>query len=393
MLKSYQTEVCPTTEQRGRILPSIGICRWLYNEYIARNKQLYHLYQRGCLDEHQKHFLSAMDFDKFVNHKLKNQEKYSWINNCGAKARKKALVNAETAFKKFFRGEAGFPKFKKRSRQTVSIYFPKNNKGDWTIDRHRLQIPTIGKVRLKEYGYLPVGAVVKSGVVSQKADRFYAAIVVDVQTPDYAESTNGALGIDLGLKDFAILSDGTRYKNINKTAAVRRLKKNLGREQRRLSRKLEQKRKRGEQAAAYFANISKNVLKVQKLHQRLHHIRMNYTNQVIYEIMEREPSCITIEDLNVNGMMKNRHLAKAVAESRFYEFRMKLTAKCHERGIELRVADRFYASSKICHVCGHIRQNLKLSDRTYVCAACGNVADRDGNAALNFRDVKKYKIV
>ena len=392
MLKSYQTEVCPTTEQRGRIFQSIGICRWLYNEYIARNKQLYHLYQRGCLDDHQKHFLSAMDFDKFVNHKLKNQEKYAWINDCGAKARKKAMVNAETAFRKFFNGEAGFPKFKKRSRQSVGIYFPKNNKGDWTIERHRLQIPTIGKVKLKEYGYLPVGAVVKNGVVSQKADRFYVSIVVDIQSKSYAEPTGEALGIDLGVKEFAILSDGTKYKNINKTTAIRQLKKNLRRAQRCLSRKLEMKKKRGEQSAAYFANISKNVLKVQKLHQRLHHVRVNYTNQVIHEIMEREPSYITIEDLNVKGMMKNRHLAKAVAESRFYEFRMKLTAKCHERGIELRIANRFYASSKICHACGRVRKDLKLSDRTYVCMVCGNIADRDNNAALNLRDVKKYKI-
>lgn len=392
MLKSYKTEICLTAEQRGRIFQSIGICRWLYNEYIARNKQLYHLYQRGCLDDHQKHFLSAMDFDKFVNHKLKNQEKYAWINDCGAKARKKAMVNAETAFRKFFNGEAGFPKFKKRSRQSVGIYFPKNNKGDWTIERHRLQIPTIGKVKLKEYGYLPVGEVVKNGVVSQKADRFYVSIVVDIQSKSYAEPTGEALGIDLGVKEFAILSDGTKYKNINKTTAIRQLKKNLRRAQRCLSRKLEMKKKRGEQSAAYFANISKNVLKVQKLHQRLHHVRVNYTNQVIHEIMEREPSYITIEDLNVKGMMKNRHLAKAVAESRFYEFRMKLTAKCHERGIELRIANRFYASSKICHACGRVRKDLKLSDRTYVCMVCGNIADRDNNAALNLRDVKKYKI-
>ena len=392
MLKSYKTEICPTAEQRGRILQSIGICRWLYNEYIARNKQLYHLYQRGCLDDRQKHFLSAMDFDKFVNHKLKNQEEYAWINDCGAKARKKAMVNAENAFRKFFDGVAGFPKFKKRSRQSVGIYFPKNNKGDWTIERHRLQIPTLGKVKLKEYGYLPVGAVVKNGVVSQKADRYYVSIVVDIQPKHYVRPTGEALGIDLGVKDFAILSDGEKYKNINKTTAIRRLKKSLRRAQRCLSRKLEMKKKRGEQSAAYFANISKNVLKVQKLHQRLHHIRVNYTNQVIYEIMEREPSYITIEDLNVNGMMKNRHLAKAVAESRFYEFRMKLTAKCHERGIELRIADRFYASSKICHACGQVRKDLKLSDRTYICAACGNIADRDNNAALNLRDVKEYKI-
>jgi len=392
MLKGYKTEILPTAEQQNKILRSIGICRWLYNEYIARNKRLYKLFRRGCLDEHQKYFLSANDFDKFVNHHLKNCEERIWINECGSKARKKAIVNAEVAFKKFFKGEGGFPKFKKRNRQSVKIYFPKNNKGDWTIARHWVQIPTIGKVRLKEFGYLPAGATVKSGTVSQKADRFYVSVVVDMPAPQYAKTQGEPLGIDLGVKDLAILSDGKKFKNINKTSAIRRLNKKLRREQRRLSRKLENKKKRGEKSATYFANISKNVLKIQKLHRKLAFIRTNYTNQVINKIVKREPSYITIEDLNVKGMMKNRHLSKAVAECKLHEFCVKLAAKCHERGIELRVADRFYPSSKTCHECGFIKRDLKLSDRTYVCPECGHVIDRDYQAALNLRDVKEYKI-
>ena len=308
------------------------------------------------------------------------------------KHEKKSITNAETAFKKFFKGETGFPRFKKRNRQSVGIYFPKNSKGDWTVKRHWIQIPTIGKVKLKELGYLPVGATVKSGTVSHKADRFYVSVVVDMPDPQYVKPQGESLGIDLGLKDLAILSNGTKYKNINKTAVVKRLKKKLRREQRRLSRKLENKKKRGEKAATYFANISKNVLKVQKLHHRLTSIRTNYTNQVVNEIVKREPSYITIEDLNVRGMMRNRHLAKAVAECKFYEFRTKLTIKCHERGIELRVADRFYPSSKTCHECGHIKHDLKLSDRIYICPECGNIIDRDYQAALNLRDVGEYKV-
>ncbi len=392
MLRSYKTEILPTAKQTDKIRRSMGICRWLYNEYIARNKRLHKLYQRGYLDENQKHFISAMDFDKFVNHKLKNREERAWINECGSKARKKSITNAETAFKKFFKGETGFPRFKKRNRQSVGIYFPKNSKGDWTVKRHWIQIPTIGKVKLKEFGYLPVGATVKSGTVSHKVDRFYVSVVVDMPEPQYVKPQGESLGIDLGLKDLAILSNGTKYKNINKTAVVKRLKKKLRREQRRLSRKLENKKKRGEKAATYFANISKNVLKVQKLHHRLTSIRTNYTNQVVNEIVKREPSYITIEDLNVRGMMRNRHLAKAVAECKFYEFRTKLTIKCHEHGIELRVADRFYPSSKTCHECGHIKHDLKLSDRIYICPECGNIIDRDYQAALNLRDVKKYKV-
>lgn len=392
MLKGYKTEILPTEKQIDKIRCSINICRWLYNEYIVRNKRLYRLYQRGCLDENQKHFISAMDFDKFVNNRLKNREEYTWIDKCGSKARKKAIMNAETAFKRFFSGKTKFPRFKKKTKQNVKIYFPKNNKSDWTIKRHWIQIPTIGKVRLKEFGYLPVGAIVKNGKVSQKAGRFYVSVVIDIPDSRHVEPRDEPLGIDLGLKDFAILSDGTKYKNINKTVAIRKLKKKLKREQKRLSRKLENKKKVGEKPVTCFINISKNILKVQKLYHRLTSIRTDYINQVVNNIVKREPSYVVIEDLNIKGMMKNRHLAKAVAECKFYEFRSKLTAKCHERGIELRIANRFYPSSKTCHECGHVKRDLKLSDRTYVCPECGNTIDRDYQAALNLRDIEEYEI-
>lgn len=392
MLISYKTEIKPTDEQANKILRCIGICRWLYNEYIARNKRLHKLYQRGCLDENQKHFISGMDFDKYVNNVLKKREEFEWISLCGSKARKKSIMNAETAFKKFFQGKSDFPRFKKKNRQNMKIYFPKNSKGDWAIKRHWVQIPTIGKIRLKEFGYLPVDATVKSGAVSQKAGRFYVSVIMDIPEPRYIKPQGEPLGIDLGIKDFAILSDGTKYKNINKTDTVRQLKKKLRREQRRLSRKLENKKKRGDKSVTYFANILKNILKVQKLHYRLTSIRTNYMNQVINDIVKREPSYITIEDLNVKGMMKNRCLARAVAECKFYEFRVKLIAKCHEHGIELHIADRFFPSSKICHECGYVKRDLKLSERTYICPECGNTIDRDYQAALNLRDVKEYKI-
>ena len=301
-------------------------------------------------------------------------------------------MNAEIAFKRFFKKKSGFPRFKKKNGQDVKMYFPKNGNGDWTIERHCVQVPTVGKIKLKEFGYLPVDVIVKSGTVSQKAGRFYVSITVDVPERKYIQSGKTPLGIDLGIKDFAILSDGTKYKNINKTAIIRRLKKKLRREQRRLSRKFENKKKRDEKSTTFFANISKNVLKVQKLYHRLTSIRTDYVNQVINDIVKREPSYIVIEYLNVSGMMKNRHLARAVAECKFYEFRTKLMKKCHERGIELRLADRFYPSSKTCHACGHVKHDLKLSERTYVCSECGNVIDRDYQAALNLRDVKEYEV-
>ena len=202
-----------------------------------------------------------------------------------------------------------------------------------------------------------------------------------------SNNSNEGIGIDLGLKDFAVCSDGKTYKNINKSARIKKLEKQLRREQRCLSRKYENQKK-GESTQK---NIGKQKLKVQKLHHRIDNIRTDYINKTIAEIVKTKPSHITIEDLNVSGMMKNRYLSKAVASQKFYEFRTKLKAKCDDHGIELRNVDRFYPSSKKCHCCGCIKKDLKLSDRIYKCA-CGYVEDRDFNASLNLRDATTYEV-
>ena len=397
MLKAFKTEIAPTREQKEKIIRSIGIARFLYNQYVACNKKLYKMYQRGLLDISQKHFISANDFDKYVNHKLKL--KLPWINECGSKARKKMLVNAETAFRKFFKGEAGSPRFKKKANQDVKLYFPKNNKGDWMIWRHKLTIPTLKQVKLKEFGYLPVGAKVTNGTVSYKAGRFYVSVVVDIDEKSkynkdlevsYRAATEG-VGIDLGIKDLAIVSNGKTFKNINKNSKVKRLEKRLKRMQRQLSRKYEFRKKKGGKIATVSANIEKQTLKVQKLHQRIDEIRKDYENKVVHEIVKQKPSFITVEDLNVKGMMKNRHLAKAVATQRFNSLLTKLKRKAEIIGIEMRIVDRFYPSSKTCHACGHIHKGLKLKDRVYICPECGYTADRDFNASLNLRDAKEYR--
>ena len=390
MFISYKTEIKPTDKQANKIIQSIGICRWLYNEYIAYNIRRYKLYMRGYLDEHQKHFISGNDFSKYVNNVLKKKEEFEWILLCGSKAQKKAIMNAEKAFKRFFQKKSGFPRFKKKNEQNTKIYFPKNGKGDWTIERHRVKIHTFGFVRIKEFGYLPVNGKVVSGTISQHADRFYVSVIVDVPKRKYVKPRKKPIGIDLGIKDFAVLSDGTKYRNINKDIKVKRLKKQLSRAHRRLARKLVDKKKRG--VTALDANIKKSILKIQKLYARLDFIRTNYENQIINDIVKQEPSHITIEDLNISGMMKNRHLARAIGECRFYGFRIKLTQKCCERGIEVRVASTFYPSSKKCHKCGNMKKDLKLSERTYVCDVCGYTIDRDVNAAMNLRDAKEYQI-
>nr|WP_207655262.1 RNA-guided endonuclease TnpB family protein [Clostridium algidicarnis] len=394
LLKAYKTEINPTEIQKQKINQEIGVCRYLYNSYLAKNKELYQQYKDGLIDKKQS-FMNANDFDKYINHEVKTLDEYIWINSCGSKARKKAIENAETAYKKFFKGESKFPRFKKKKNQDVKIYFPKNNKGDWKIERHKLMIPSLKNVRLKEFGYLPVGENVVSGTVSKKANRYYVSVLVKVEEK-YQVNSNEGLGIDLGLKDFSIMSNGITKKNINKTKRVKKIEKKLKREQRKLSRKYESLKLRNknikkEGGNATRQNIQKQIVKVQKLHQALGNVRENYLNQSVNEVVKQNPSFVTIEDLNVRGMMKNKHLSKAISKQGFNMFRVKLTNKCNEYGIELRIVDRFYPSSKLCHECGSIKKDLKLSDREYICE-CGYKEDRDLNASLNLRDAKIYKI-
>ena len=383
LLKSFKTEINPSEEQKVKIHKTIGTCRFIYNFYLAHNKELY--------DNGEK-FMSSSRFRVWLNNEyLSEHPEYSWIKEAYSKAVTQSVNNGQTAFTRFFNHESAFPKFKKKGRSDVKMYFVKNNPKDCRCERHRINIPTLGWVRIKEKGYVPTtkdGYVVKSGTVSMKADRYYVSVLVEISNNKIADNSNAGIGIDLGLKDFAIVSNGKTYKNINKSARLKKLEKQLIREQRCLSRKYENLKK-GE--VTQRANIQKQKLKVQKLHHKIDNIRTDYINKTIAEIVKTKPSYITIEDLNVKGMMKNRCLSKAVASQKFYEFRKRLKAKCDEKGIELRVADRFYPSSKTCHHCGSIRKNLKLSDRIYRCE-CGYVADRDLNAALNLKDAKTYKI-
>ena len=383
LLKSFKTEINPTEEQKVRIRKTIGTCRYIYNFYLAHNKELH--------DNGEK-FMSGKSFSVWLNNEYlpKNPDKL-WMKEVSSKSVKRSIENGCVAFTRFFKHQSAFPNFKKKGRSDVKMYFVKNNPKDCRCERHRMNIPSLGWVRMKEKGYVPTtkdGYVIKSGHVSIKADRYYVSVLIEIPNNKIADNSNEGIGIDLGLKDFAIVSNGKTYKNINKSAKLKKLEKQLIREQRSLSRKYENL-KEGE--STQRANIQKQKLKVQKLHHKIDDIRTDYINKTIAEMVKTKPSYITIEDLNVSGMMKNKHLSKAVASQKFYEFRTKLQAKCKENGIELRVVDRWYPSSKTCHCCGAIRKDLKLSDRIFQCD-CGYIEDRDFNAALNLRDATTYEV-
>ena len=389
LLKSYKTEINPTNEQKQIINRTIGVCRYVYNFYLVHNREIY---------ETEKRFVSGMDFSKWLNNEfIPNNSEFKWIKDVSSKSVKKSIMNAEMAFKNFFKGKSHFPKFKKKSKSDVKMYFVKKDANTIiTCERHRIKIPNLGWVRLKEKGYIPTNPnthIIKSGTVSYKAGRYYVSVLVEEQEQQKPVLNNFGIGIDLGIKDFAICSNGKTYKNINKKSQIRRIEKKLKREQRSLSRKYEYYKKLNKNLKEVTTrqNIEKQKLKVQKLYHHLDKIRSDYINKVISELVKTKPMWITIEDLNIHGMMKNKHLSNAISKQKFFDFRTKLTSKCKEYGIELRVVDRFYPSSKMCHSCGCVKSDLKLSDRIYICD-CGYTEDRDFNASLNLRDCQIYKI-
>ena len=411
--RAYKMEISITDEQRIIIHQSIGTCRFLYNQFIAHNKELYQSYleekekliQQGVSSSRQKELLpkssmSGYEFDKYVNNELSKKEGFEWIKKCSSKARKQAIMNAHQAFQSFFKGDKGFPNFKKKNDQDVKLYLPKNNKTDWEYERHRIKIPTLGWVQLKEFGYLPKNAKITSGTVSQKANRYFVSVLVEQLDPQKDTPLNKeGLGVDLGLKDFAIVSNGMKFGNINKSRQIRRLEKKLKREQRSLSRKHESLKIRQKEiekqkgGSVTKCNLNKQILNIQKLHLKLTNLRESYRQSVAVELAKTKPAYITIEKLNVKGMMKNKHLSKAISQQGFYDFKMKLLNQCKKYKIELREVSMWYPSSKTCHSCGHIYKDLKLKDRVFHCPICGYEEDRDKNASYNLRDAIEYTVL
>lgn len=343
LLKAFKTEIKPTKEQKIKIEQGIGVCGYLYNSYVAKNIELYNEFKEEKIDK-KSSFMSANNFDKYINNEIKVLEDFSWINTCGSKARKKAICDAENSFKRFFKGLGGFPRFKKKKNQDIKLYFPKNNKTDWKIDRHRLNIPTLKWVRLKEFGYIPTNGVVKSGTVSKKAGRYFVSVLIEVADKVNDNPYSYGIGCDLGIKDTLIASNGMKFKNINKTSKVKKLERKLKKEQRTLSRKYEslKMRNKNEKGGATRQNIQKQIAKVQKYHHRLANIREDYNNRIVAELVKIKPVFITIENLSISNMMKNRHLSKAIAQQKLYDLTTKLISKANQNEIEIRKVSRWF---------------------------------------------------
>ena len=385
MYKALKIELKLTNEQKIQVNKTIGVERFIYNEYIKYNQEQYKLGNK---------FISANDFSKYLNNiYLPNNPDKKWIKDVSSKSVKQAIIYGERAFKNFFKGLSAFPVFKKKGKNELGAYFVKNNKTDFEFYRHKIKIPTLKFVRVKEYGYIPKNTNIKSGTITKIADRYFLSLIIEVKDIVKAENTGTkGLGIDLGIKDTAICSDGMVFKNINKTIKIKKLKKKLKREQRKMSRSIEYSKSKKIKLKE-LKNFNKKKLKVQKIFYRLNCIRDDYNNKIVNEITRAKLKYITIEDLKVSNMIKNKHLSKAIQEQNFYAIRTKLINKCKERNIEVRLVDTFYPSSKTCSCCGEIKRNLKLNDRIYKCCNCGLKIDRDYNASINLEKANIYKII
>jgi len=384
MIRTVKVMLCPNNKQKSKLLANAGVSRFIYN--WALNYQQIN-YEIG------NDFMSDNDLRKVLT-SLKSTDKLKWLSNYSNNTAKQAVKDACDAYKKFFKGLSKYPKFKSKRKSKPSFYVDTSKiqftethvKLEKIADSTRKNRAKANWIRLSEHNRIPLNCRYSNPRVTFDGLNWWISVGIEYEEIS-EQPVNDGIGIDIGIKDLAICSDKAVYKNINKSKKVKKLKKKKRRLQRRVSRKY-LKNKKG---CSYYktSNIIKSEKELLKLNHRLTDIRHNYLHQVTSEIVNRKPKFIVLEDLNVKGMMKNRHLAKAVQEQCFYEFYRQIEYKCNWNNIEFLVADRFYPSSKLCSCCGNVKKDLKLSDRTYVCSECGNTIDRDYQASVNLMRYKE----
>lgn len=379
MIKSIKVRLNPNNKQLTKLFQYAGCSRFAYNWAIARQQENY---KQG------NKFLSDNELRKEFT-QLKKLQKYKWLNEVSNNVTKQAIKDACNTYKRFFKGQCKYPKFKSKKHSMPSFY-QDNVKIQFTNTHVKVEGFSMSKkknkqklnwIKLCEKVLIPTDCKYMNPRFTYNGLHWYISVGIEVDDTTDIPLNNG-IGIDLGIKDLAVCSDGNTYKNINKTQRVKKSEKRKRRLQRSISRKYE-KNKKGD-SYCKTSNIIKREKELLKIVKRLTNIRQNYLHQTTSEIIKRKPSFICIEDLNVSGMMKNRHLSKTIQQQCFYEFRRQLTYKSEWNNIPLIIADRFFPSSKLCSCCGTIKKDLKLSDRIYKCK-CGNIIDRDFQASLNLK--------
>ena len=369
MILAKKIRLYPTEEQEQKLWQSVGTARFIYNWTLSRQQENY---------KNGGKFIKDNDLRKEITMLKKNE--LSWLNEVSNNVAKQAVKDACNSYKSFFKGVSSFPKFKSRKKSKSSFY---NDTSKLKVKNKAILIEKVGFIKTKEQ--LPMNVKYTNPRISYDNKYWYISVGVDVEQPTI-QLTKESIGIDVGIKDLAICSNGMTFKNINKSKEVKRLKKVLKRKQRQCSKKYDINKKGKEYVKT--KNITKLEKQIKLIHRKLSNIRLNYIHQVTTMIVKTKPSRVVMEDLNIKGMMKNKHLSKAVAEQCLYDFKLKMKYKCEFYGIEFVEADRFYPSSKTCSCCGSIKKDLKLSDRKYICS-CGLNIDRDYNASIN---LSRYKL-
>ena len=401
MQVTYKVELKLNQTQKQQINSYIGVSRWVYNKFLEINNTNY----KETHDS--KSYMSAYTFSTWFNNQyLKDNPSDAWVKDYYAKHVKQAMIDADTNMKAFFKHRRGKPKFRSFKKHQGSYYFCANSKSQPVkYNEYQIKLPKIGFVKYKEQGYIPVGEDyrVVSGRVKERAGRYYLTALVEHPDFEKLKLTGEALGIDLGIKDFAILNNGTVYKNINKSAKLRKLRKRLRRLQRKESRQYQDYKQRlkennYERRATTDFNLSVTQNKILKLNERITNILNDYQDKIIANVVRTKPQYVAIEDLSVSGMVRNHHLAKQVQQQKFYRFRTRLITKCQWVGIPVHLVDRFYPSSKTCSQCGFYNEAFKnmgqnfLKVRHWDCPNCGSTLDRDINASENICITPKFKL-
>ena len=379
MIETLKVQLNPNNKQLTKLFQYAGCNRFAYNWAIAREQENYKLGNK---------FLSDNELRKEFT-KMKNLDEYKWLNNISNNVTKQAIKDACNSYKRFFKGQSKYPKFKSKKHSKQSFY-QDNVKIQFTTTHVKIEgFATSRKknkqklnwIKLCEKGRIPTNCKYMNPRITYDGLHWFVSVSIETDVNSDIPTKEG-IGIDLGLKYLAICSNGNTYKNMNKTNKVKKIEKRKRRLQRSISRKYNMN-KEGERCKK-TSNIIKREKELLKVIKRLTNIRHNHLHQTTSEIVKRKPSFICIEDLNVSGMMKNKHLSKAIQQQGFYEFRRQIEYKSTWNNIPIILADRFFPSSKLCSCCGEIKKDLKLSDRIYQCD-CGNIIDRDYQASLNLK--------
>lgn len=373
MIRSFKIRLYPTKSQEQLMWKHVGACRFIWNYMLETQRKNY---------EQGGRYLSAYDMINLLK-PLKNDGEHDWLYEVSNTSLQHICQDMNAAYRRFFNKSAGYPKFKSKKRAKSA--FPICAEKFYFADEHMAQVQKLGRVRYKTDFDLPLGKGVKftNPRISYINGKWMLSFGMECEN-QALDLTDKPMGIDLGVKDLAVAEfngEMLQFHNINKSKQMRVLKQRLSHIQRSISRKYEQNKVGNKYVKT--RNIKREEAKLRKIHARMSNIRNNYIHQATHKLVSMRPCRVVMEDLNVRGMMKNRHLAKAIQEQCFYEFLRQMQYKCEWNGIEFIQADRFYPSSKTCSGCGMVKDDLKLSDRTYRCECCGLVIDRDYNAAIN----------